>query len=129
MRMNEGSDDSSAAMSLALAACHAQPEATLGHPFGAGTSVFKVAGKMFAVVSLDDDPGRVTLKCDPEFATFLAQQFEEITPGYHMNKRHWITLVLAPALPVELVEELIANSYDLVRPRRGDNPGFGLVTS
>jgi predicted DNA-binding protein (MmcQ/YjbR family) len=89
----------------------------LTHPFGPDTSVFKVAGKMFAAIGSDDEPGRLTIKCDPDYATYLVQQFEEITPGYHMNKRHWITVVLSKSIPIEMVEDLVSDSYDLVKGR------------
>ncbi len=69
---------------------------------------------MFAAVSLSDEPGRLTLKCDPDYADFLIQQFDEIIPGYHMNKQHWITITLAPTMPEDLIEELVSESYDLV---------------
>jgi predicted DNA-binding protein (MmcQ/YjbR family) len=98
----------------ALATCSQLPSATLTHPFGEGTSVFKVAGRMFAAISLDDSPGRVTLKCDPGYGAALVDRHDEFTPGYHMNKRHWITVTLHPVLPANLLEDLIADSYDLV---------------
>jgi len=110
----EGLDDSFAGRVWALATCSQLPTVELAHPFGLTTSVFKVVGRMFAVVSLDDAPGRATLKCDPDYGSFLVQQFDEVTPGYHMNKRHWITLVLSPTLPTDLIEGLITDSYDLV---------------
>lgn len=86
----------------------------LTYPFGPATAVFKVCGKMFAAVSVSDEPGRLTLKCDPDYATFLVQQFEAISPGYHMNKRHWVTITLDPTVSEDLIEELILGSYDLV---------------
>jgi predicted DNA-binding protein (MmcQ/YjbR family) len=98
----------------ALATCSRLPSAELTHPFGEATAVFKVAGKMFAAVSLHDSPGRVTLKCDPGYGAALIDRHEEVTPGYHMNKRHWITVTLHPVLPANLVKDLIADSYDLV---------------
>jgi len=95
--------------------CARLPTAELCHPFGESTAVFKVAGKMFAAVSLDDQPGRITLKCDPGYGAALADQYQEITPGYHMSKRHWITVTLSPSLAPDLVEDLLAESYELVR--------------
>jgi predicted DNA-binding protein (MmcQ/YjbR family) len=118
----DASNDPTTGRTKALAACSRLPEARLTHPFGSGTAVFKVAARMFAAVCLDDEPGRVTLKSDPDFGSFLVQQFGEITPGYHMNKRHWITVILAASLPTDMVEDLIADSYDLVW---GNAPGQG----
>lgn len=97
-----------------LAACTRLPGAELRYPFGPATSVFKVGGKMFAAVNLGGEPGRVTLKCDPDYASFLIQQFDEILPGYHMNKRNWITATLSPSVPLDLIENLISVSYELV---------------
>ncbi|MFE7134930.1 MmcQ/YjbR family DNA-binding protein [Streptomyces sp. NPDC057638] len=82
-------------------------------PFGPETSVFKVAGKMFALSSLDAVPLTVNLKCEPENAVRLRAAYPAITPGYHMNKRHWNTVAVA-GLPARLVRELIEDSYDLV---------------
>jgi predicted DNA-binding protein (MmcQ/YjbR family) len=97
-----------------LAACAQLPSARLTYPFGFATAVFKAGEKMFAAVSLSDEPGRLTLKCDPDYAAFLIQRFDEIIPGYHMAKRHWVTITLDPTMPEDLIEELISNSYDLV---------------
>ncbi|MEO3973350.1 MmcQ/YjbR family DNA-binding protein [Streptomyces sp. CAU 1734] len=82
-------------------------------PFGPETSVFKVGGRMFALSALDGDPLRVNLKCDPENAVRLRADHPGITPGWHMNKRHWNTVEPA-GLPDKLVRELIEDSYDLV---------------
>ena len=86
------------------------------YPFGPETSVFKVGGKMFAVVGLKAKPLRVTLKCEPELSVQLRNTYEEITPGYHANKRHWITVDLTGSLDDALVRELVGGSYDLVAP-------------
>jgi len=85
-------------------------------PFGPETSVFKVGGKMFAVVGLQAKPLRVTLKCEPELSVQLRNTYDEITPGYHANKRHWITVDLTGSLEDGLIRELVAGSYDLVAP-------------
>ncbi|MER7047224.1 MULTISPECIES: MmcQ/YjbR family DNA-binding protein [Streptomyces] len=82
-------------------------------PFGPETSVFKVAGKMFALSALDGKPLTVNLKCDPDIAERLRADHPEIVPGWHMNKRHWNT-VTVEALPDQQVRELIEDSYDLV---------------
>jgi predicted DNA-binding protein (MmcQ/YjbR family) len=76
--------------------------------------VFKVAGKMFALVSLGSPPGSVSLKCDPDVAVELRGQYAAITAGYHLNKRHWNTVTLDGSVPDEELLELIDHSYELV---------------
>jgi predicted DNA-binding protein (MmcQ/YjbR family) len=83
-------------------------------PFGPDVLVYKIGGKMFALVIPDDFPPSVNLKCDPDRALELRDRYEDIQPGYHMNKRHWNTLVLEGRLPAHLVRELIEHSYQLV---------------
>ncbi|KUL68601.1 MULTISPECIES: MmcQ/YjbR family DNA-binding protein [unclassified Streptomyces] len=84
-------------------------------PFNPDTSVFKVAGKLFALTNLDARPLTVNLKCDPEDAVRLrADHPGLIIPGYHMNKRHWNTVTVDGELPDRLVRELVEDSYDLV---------------
>ena len=94
----------------------AQPGASEGTPFGPDVLVYKVAGKMFATLAVDDatDTARMNLKCDPDRAVDLRADYEAILPGYHMNKRHWNTLVLDGDLPPALVEELVRHSWQLV---------------
>ena len=87
-------------------------------PFSPGVSVFKVAGKIFAISSLDSGPLDVSVKCDPEFAADLRSAHDSIVPGYHLNKRHWITVTVGGDAEDELIRQLIEDSYDLVRPRR-----------
>ncbi|MEV2199252.1 MmcQ/YjbR family DNA-binding protein [Streptomyces fradiae] len=83
-------------------------------PFGPEVSVFKVAGKIFALADLDERPLTVNLKCEPENALRLrADHPDVVVPGYHMNKRHWNTVSVA-RLPELLVREMIEDSYDLV---------------
>jgi predicted DNA-binding protein (MmcQ/YjbR family) len=83
-------------------------------PFGPETSVFKVGGKMFALSALKRKPLTVSVKCEPELGEQLRASYEEIEPGYHLNKRHWLTVTCGGAAPDELVRELVAGSYDLV---------------
>ena len=83
-------------------------------PFGPRTSVFKVAGKMFALSQLGADSLRVSVKCEPELGEQLRGTYAEIEPGYHLNKRHWLTVTCGGEAQDELVRELIAGSYDLV---------------
>jgi predicted DNA-binding protein (MmcQ/YjbR family) len=83
-------------------------------PFGPETSVFKVGGKMFALAQLKRKPLQVSVKCEPELGEQLRGTYEEIEPGYHLNKRHWLTVTCGGSVEDELVRELIAGSYDLV---------------
>ncbi|MET9898263.1 MmcQ/YjbR family DNA-binding protein [Streptomyces sp. NPDC006446] len=84
-------------------------------PFTPETSVFKVLGKLFALTNLDASPLKVNLKCDPQDAIRLRDQYPGlIIPGYHMNKRHWNTVTVDGELPDRLVRELVEDSYDLV---------------
>jgi predicted DNA-binding protein (MmcQ/YjbR family) len=83
-------------------------------PFGPDTLVFRVATKIFALLPIEADPATMNLKCDPDRALQLREQYSGITPGYHMNKRHWNTLELSGDVPDAEIEELIAHSYGLV---------------
>jgi predicted DNA-binding protein (MmcQ/YjbR family) len=97
-----------------FAACGAKPGSVEDYPFGDGAAVFKVAGKMFALVSLGPEPGSVSLKCEPEYAADLRRRYPAITAGYHLNKRHWNTVELDGSVPDDELQELIDHSYDLV---------------
>ena len=92
----------------------AKPGAEAGYPFGPGTLVLKVAGKMFALLGEDSKPETINLKCIPDEALALRAAHRSIIPGYHMDKRHWNTLTLDGSLPDELVLELMDQSYALV---------------
>jgi predicted DNA-binding protein (MmcQ/YjbR family) len=94
-----------------------KPSATAGEPFGPGVIVYKVAGKMFAIVPDDAEDVRLTLKCDPVLAEVMRGQYAAITPGYHTDKRHWITIRQDAGLPDAELKRLIDRSYDLVRSR------------
>ena len=74
----------------------------------------KVAGKMFALISLDESPARLNLKSDPNDNEILRQQFPAVIPGYHMNKRHWNSIILDQSLPDELILDQIDISYRIV---------------
>ncbi len=96
-----------------------KPEVTEGEPFGPDVLVYKVVDKMFGLLGFKvDGEGRETaqinLKCAPDRAIELRDTHEAIIPGYHMNKRHWNTLILDGSLPAELVRELVDHSWDLV---------------
>ena len=94
--------------------CLAQPGAVEEFPFTPEHSVFKVAGKMFALSALDRTPLEVSVKCEPELALQLRETYAAIRPGYHLNKRHWNTVTLDGSLPDKLVRDLVEDSYDLV---------------
>jgi predicted DNA-binding protein (MmcQ/YjbR family) len=101
--------------------CLEQPGAIEDFPFGPEHSVFKVAGKIFAISALDRVPLHVSVKCEPELALQLRASYPAIRPGYHLNKRHWNTLTLDGSLPDQLERDLIEDSYDLILsalPRR-----------
>lgn len=83
-------------------------------PFGPEALIYKVMGKMFALVSQDEEVTRVTLKCFPEDAALLVNQFASIVPGYYMNKKHWITISLTGEVPEEMITDLATGSYKLV---------------
>jgi predicted DNA-binding protein (MmcQ/YjbR family) len=94
--------------------CLVRPGATEEFPFGEATSVFKVAGKMFALSALRIRPLRVSVKCEPELAEQLRASYPEVGPGYHLNKRHRNTITLDGGLPDAMVAAMIEDSYDLV---------------
>jgi predicted DNA-binding protein (MmcQ/YjbR family) len=94
--------------------CLSMPGVNEEFPFGPDTSVFKVAGKMFALSALGSRPLSVSLKCEPEIAEQLRLSYEAIGPGYHLNKRHWNTIVLDGSVPDPMVRDMIEDSYDLV---------------
>jgi len=98
----------------ALDTCGNLPSAELSHPFGFETAVYKVRGKVFAILPLDSPRPSITLKCSPEDGAALVREIPAITPGYHMNKKHWITVALDEELPAGLAEDLIGESYRLV---------------
>jgi len=94
--------------------CAGRPGAFQDFPFGPETSVFKVAGKMFALSRLEREPLEVSVKCEPDLAVALRDSYAAIRPGYHLNKRHWNTITLDGSLPDDFVRDLIEDSYDLV---------------
>jgi predicted DNA-binding protein (MmcQ/YjbR family) len=93
--------------------CISKKGVTEGFPFDNDTLVFKVAGKMFALVNLEGDL-RINLKCEPSKALELREQFTAVIPGYHMNKKHWNTVKIDGSIKDNLVMEWIDNSYNLV---------------
>jgi predicted DNA-binding protein (MmcQ/YjbR family) len=83
-------------------------------PFGPENSVFKVAGKIFALTRLEGEPLRVSLKCEPALAEQLREAHAAIIPGYHLNHRHWNTVALDGSLSDEMIHDMVEDSYDLV---------------
>jgi len=90
------------------------PGALEDFPFGDEVSVFKVGGKMFAACRLDEQPRRLSVKCDHELAVRLRADYPAITAGYHLNKRHWNTITLDGSIDDQMVADLLEDSYDLV---------------
>lgn len=88
--------------------------AKLDYPFGESTAVYKVDDKIFALVAEKSDPVQLSLKCDPLLATTLREKYETVMPGYHLNKKHWNTILLTGQLPWPEIQGLIRLSYDLV---------------
>lgn len=93
--------------------CLSFPGVTEGFPFGPDVLVFKVMGKMFALTDVEKFE-YINLKCDPERAVQLREQFDEVRPGYHMNKKLWNSVYTTGILEDEFIEELIIHSYDLI---------------
>ena len=85
-----------------------------GFPFGESTLVFRVNGKIFLLMGMDQSPLQFNVKCDPEKAIALREQYSCIIPGYHMNKKHWNTVIIDSVLPASLLWEMINDSYNLV---------------
>jgi predicted DNA-binding protein (MmcQ/YjbR family) len=96
------------------AQCLAFPGSVETFPFGRETSVFKVGGKIFALSGLAQRPLRVSLKCEPLLAEQIREAHRAVLPGYHLNKRHWNTVVIDGSLPELMIRDMIEDSYDLV---------------
>lgn len=90
------------------------PNAVLDYPFGEGVAVYKVKDKMFALIQEGKEPVRISLKCDPQLSEKLREEYETVMPGYHLNKKHWITVLLTGQLPWDEVQGLIRLSHQLV---------------
>lgn len=94
--------------------CLSKPGGNESFPFDEETLVFKVITKMFAIIPLENGD-RISLKCDPEKAIELREEWEEIIPAWHMNKKHWNAVIVNGRLSRELVKELVDHSYELVK--------------
>ena len=84
------------------------------YPFGEGVAVYKVRDKMFALITEGKEPVQLSLKCNPELSEVLRERYETVMPGYHLNKKHWNTLLLTGQLDWPEIQDLIRHSYDLV---------------
>lgn len=93
--------------------CMEKKAVTEETPFGPDTLVYKVAGKIFAITGFEK-PMRANLKCDPERAMELREEYEEVLPGYHMNKIHWNTVISKGRMGDKLLKELLDHSYELI---------------
>lgn len=98
------------------------PNAELDYPFGEEVAVYKAGGKMFALIPEGKDPVSISLKCDPQLSVILREKYETVMEGYHLNKKHWNTILLTGQLPWEEVQGLIRHSYDLVTESGGEVP-------
>src|SRR5918996_6053238 len=94
--------------------CLGKAAVSEGTPFGPDVLVFKVTGKMFALLALDEVPATANLKCNPDRALELRDQYEQVRPGYHMNKKHWNTVEIDSGIPDLELRRMIDHSYQLV---------------
>jgi predicted DNA-binding protein (MmcQ/YjbR family) len=97
--------------------CNSKKDASESFPFGEDTLVFKTKGKIFALVNLDGELS-INLKCDPVLALELRERYASVTPGYHMNKKHWNTVMLDGSVPDKEIQSWIDHSYELISGKR-----------
>ena len=95
--------------------CLSKDEVEETLPFGPDTLVFKVNGKIFLLVGLESQPLQFNVKCDPEKAIELREEFSCVKPGYHMNKKHWNTILCSGQVPDDELRDLVRHSYELVK--------------
>lgn len=104
----------------------AKPKVWLDYPFGEEVAVYKVGkgeqARMFALVAEHKNPVRISLKCDPQLAETLRAKYESVLPGYHLNKKHWNTVILSGQLSQQEIFELIDHSYNLVTQTEQNKP-------
>jgi len=98
--------------------CLSKKEAEETLPFGPDTLVFKVNGKAFLLTTIDRYPLQFNVKCDPDHAVELRERYGCVMPGYHMNKKHWNTIVIDGSVSRSMIQSWIDDSYELVRPGR-----------
>ncbi|NCT74658.1 MAG: MmcQ/YjbR family DNA-binding protein [Chitinophagaceae bacterium] len=94
--------------------CLSKPGTEETFPFGPDTLVYKVNGKIYLLAGLDEQPARFNVKCDPDKAIELRDEYPAVLPGYHMNKKHWNTIILDGSITDRLLKEWIDHSYELV---------------
>ena len=94
--------------------CLEKKSVTESFPFGETTLVFKVRGKIFLLIGLDNFPLQFNVKCDPEKAEELREEYSSVIPAFHMNKKHWNTIILNGQIPLKQIREMIDESYQLV---------------
>ncbi|MGH3443651.1 MAG: MmcQ/YjbR family DNA-binding protein [Nitriliruptorales bacterium] len=94
--------------------CLAKAGAAEEYPFGPGALVMKVGGRIFAIIGEDDDPHTVSLKCEPGLAVILRGSYDAVSPGYHLDKRHWNTVTLDGSVSDREIRDWVDDSYDLV---------------
>lgn len=98
--------------------CLSRPGTEETFPFGPDNIVFKVDNKMFLLLPLDSEDLRFNVKCDPDLALELREQYPCVIPGYHMNKKHWNTILVDGSVPFKQIKEWIDHSYELVLPKK-----------
>lgn len=98
------------------------PNSKLEYPFGEDVAVYKSDDKMFALIAEKSVPVRISLKCDPKLSILLRKKYESVMGGYHLNKKHWNTIVLSGQLDWEEIKALIRHSYDLVNKANNSTP-------
>lgn len=98
--------------------CLSKPDVEETMPFGPDTIVYKVHNKMFLLVGLNNEPLSFNVKCEPDKALELREVYPCVTPGYHMNKKHWNTIVVDGSVPFKLLKEWIDDSYELVAKKK-----------
>jgi predicted DNA-binding protein (MmcQ/YjbR family) len=98
--------------------CLSKPDAEETLPFGPDTLVYKVKGKIFLITGFDSDPLQFNVKCDPDKAIELREEYACVLPGYHMNKKHWNTIIVDGSVSARQLKEWIDWSYDLVSGKK-----------
>ena len=101
------------------------PNSKLDYPFGKEVAVYKTGNKMFALIAEKSNPVRISLKCDPKLSEILREKYETVLSGYHLNKKHWNTIILTGQLDFDEIKALIRHSFDLVVSNDGTTPTIG----
>lgn len=104
-----------------------KPEAIEDFPFGPEVAAYKVRGKIFALIGMENNETRINLKCDPAEAEQLRMVFDAVLPGYHMNKKHWNTVIVNGSIPDSEVKRMIDHSYALIAKKLGKSASHLLI--